>query len=199
MGDRFQKAVSHFRVGTSIANRLLSPDFQNNSLESVLIGWGHQDCISNGRTQDCFTVRRTTATKKSFDVSHFTHAANNLRYDAPHQAGNTAMRKDFSEHSLSGLPSNTQSRGLDGAERAPRPAMELQTLMESQMSSQIFERSNVSRPGPVRSALVVLACNINERLSAFAGRFMDALCRSRQRHAEEVMRRYRHLIDHSKD
>lgn len=109
------------------------------------------------------------------------------------------MRKDFSEHSLSGLPSNSHLRGLDRAERAPCLAVESQTLMEKQMSSQTLVRANVSRPGLARSALVILAFRINEHVSGFAKRFMDALCESRLRQAEQVIRRYRHLIDSSND
>ena len=67
------------------------------------------------------------------------------------------------------------------------------------MSSQILLRTNMSRASLVRSALVIAADRINEGLSAFVRRFMDALTESRQRQAEQVMRRYRDLIDDSRD
>ena len=92
----------------------------------------------------------------------FTHVANRMRYDAPHQAGS-------------------------------------QMLTENEMSSQILVRTNMSRTRLVRAALVIFADRIHEGLSAFARRFMDALRESRQRQAEQVMRRYRDLMDDSRD
>jgi len=109
------------------------------------------------------------------------------------------MRKDFSENLLSGLSSSSQTHSPDRTERTPYPAVESQMLMENEMSSQILLRTNMSRASLVRSALVIAADRINEGLSAFVRRFMDALTESRQRQAEQVMRRYRDLIDDSRD
>lgn len=109
------------------------------------------------------------------------------------------MLKSFSENSLSGLSSNSQTRGPDRAGRAPCPAVEPQTLMESKMSSQTLVQANVRRSSLARSALVIFAVRINGHVSAFTTLFMDALCESRLRQAEQVIRRYRHLIDSSND
>ena len=72
-------------------------------------------------------------------------------------------------------------------------------LMETEISSQTLVRTNANRASLVPSALVIVAGRINEDLSAFARRFMDALSESRRRQAEQVMRQYRDLIDDSHD
>ena len=140
-----------------------------------------------------------TAAKQRSDVGCFTHAANRMRYDAPHQVGNQVMRKDFSENSLSGLSSSSQTHGPDRTGRAPYPTVESQMLMETEILSQTLVRTNANRASLVPSALVIVAGRINEGLSAFARRFMDALGESRRRQAEQVMRQYRDLIDDSHD
>lgn len=132
---------------------------------------------------------RSTA---QLSVSRFMQAANGMRYDAPHQVGNMAMLRSPSENSFSGLPSNIQTRGHD-------PAMESETLMERKMSSQTFVHTNVRRSSFVGSALGTLARHIIDGLSAIGRRFMEALYELRQRQANEVIRRHRHLIDDCND
>jgi hypothetical protein len=109
------------------------------------------------------------------------------------------MLRSSSEHSLSGLSSNIQTRDPDGAERARDPAAESQMLMERKMSSQTYIHTNEHRSSLADSALVNFARRISDGLSAFGRRFMNALCESRQRQANQVLRQYRHLIDHSND
>lgn len=67
------------------------------------------------------------------------------------------------------------------------------------MSSQTFVHTDVRRSSLVGSALATLARHIIDGLSAIGRRFMDALCESQQRRANEVIRRYRHLIDDCND
>jgi hypothetical protein len=72
-------------------------------------------------------------------------------------------------------------------------------LMERKMSSQAVTHTNARRPSLVGPMLVTIFCHINDGLTAFARRFMDALHESRLRQANQVIRQYRHLIDDSND
>lgn len=75
--------------------------------------------------------------------------------------------------------------------------MEQQTLMENEMSSQTLVRSNATRFDLVRYAASTFACRINGHIAVLIGRFMAALCETRQRQADQAIRQYRHLIDGS--
>ena len=118
-----------------------------------------------------------------------------MRYDARHQVGNVAMFRRSSEYSLSELLSNIETRGPDRTERACDLAVESQIPMERKMSSQILAHTDAPRSSPAGSALGTLARHIVGALAAFARRFMNALYESRLRQANQVIRRYRHLID----
>jgi hypothetical protein len=130
-------------------------------------------------------------------VSRFTQATRRMRYDAPHQAGHTAMLRNFSENSFADRASNFETHGPGGSERDP--VAESQMLMERKMSLQAFTPTNERRSSLDGSALVNLARHINDGLSAFGRRFMDALRETRQRQANQVIRQYQHLIDDSND
>jgi hypothetical protein len=132
-------------------------------------------------------------------VNRFTHAAGGMRYDASHQAENTAMLRNFSENSFSNRTPNFRTRGPDENELVGEPAAESQTLMERKMSSQTFTHTSEHRSRLANSALVNFARHISDGLSAFGTRFMNALYESRRRQANQVLRQYRHLIDHSND
>jgi hypothetical protein len=67
------------------------------------------------------------------------------------------------------------------------------------MSSQTFIQTDVPRssgPGP---SLKTLVRPITGGLSGLARRFLAALHESRQRQADQVIRRYSHLINRSRD
>lgn len=127
-----------------------------------------------------------------FSVSRFTHAARGMRYDAPHETGHTAMLRNLSENSLSDRVSNS-------AERRRSSQSESQMLMETKMSLQTFTHADERRSSLAGPALVNFARRMNDGLSALGRRFMQALHESRQRQANQVIRRYRHLIDDSND
>jgi hypothetical protein len=110
-----------------------------------------------------------------------------------------AMLRRSSEHPLSGSPSGIQTRGLESAERAPEPTAESQTPLERKMSSQSSIQANASQLSRAGASLETLARPVIDGLSAFARRFRNALCESRQQEANQVLRRYRHLIDRSSD
>jgi hypothetical protein len=105
-----------------------------------------------------------------------------------------AMLRRSSEHLLSESQSDIQT-----AERAPEPAVESQTPMERKMSSQTFVQANAPRSSRAGSSLETFARPAIDGLLALARRFMIALCKSRQRQADQVIQRYRHLIDRSDD
>jgi hypothetical protein len=109
------------------------------------------------------------------------------------------MLRGSSEHSLSGLPPKLQTQGPEKSARAREPAADTQMLMERKMSSQAVTHTNARRPSLVGPMLVTIFCHINDGLTAFARRFMDALHESRLRQANQVIRQYRHLIDDSND
>jgi hypothetical protein len=132
-------------------------------------------------------------------VSRFTQAAGGMRYDAPHQAGHTAMLRNFSENSFSDRASNYETRGPDVSVCARSPAAESQMLMERKMSLQTLPRTNDRRFSLAGSALLTLFRQVTGGLLAFGTLFMKALCESRQRQANQVIRQYRHLIDRSDD
>jgi hypothetical protein len=132
-------------------------------------------------------------------VSRFTQAARGMRYDAPHQAGYTAMLRNISENPFPDRASNYETRGPDVSVRArPSPA-ESQMLMERKMSLQTLTHTNDHRLSPAGSALLTFFRHIAGGLSEFGTRFMKALCESRQRQANQVIRQYQHLIDRSDD
>jgi hypothetical protein len=108
------------------------------------------------------------------------------------------MLRRTSEHSLSESQSDIQGHGLKAAARAPEPAVQPQTPMERKMS-QTFIQANAPRSGRVGSSPEALARPVIDGLLALARRFMIALCESRQRQADQVIQRYRHLIDRSDD
>lgn len=67
------------------------------------------------------------------------------------------------------------------------------------MSLQAVTQANEHRSGLADATLVNFARRINNGLSAFGRRFMDALRETRQRQANQAIRQYRHLIDDSND
>jgi len=107
------------------------------------------------------------------------------------------MLRSSPERPMSGLAQEIPTHGFDEAGRARESTADLQMLMERKMSSQIVIQANARRPSLAGSILVNLACHSIHGLSALASRFMHALHESRQRQADQVIRRYRHLIDRS--
>ncbi len=127
-----------------------------------------------------------------FSVSRFTHAARGMRYDARHETGHTAMLRNSCENSLSDRVSNPE-------ERRRSSQSESQMLMETKMSLQTFTHAGERRSSLAGPALVKFARRMNDGLWAFGRRFMHALHESRQRQANQVIQRYRHLIDDRND
>jgi hypothetical protein len=107
------------------------------------------------------------------------------------------MLRSSPEQPTSGLAQKIQTHGFDEAGPGRESTADLQMLMERKMSSQTVIQANARRPGLAGSILVNLACHLIHGLSALASRFMHALHESRQRQADQVIRRYRHLIDRS--
>jgi hypothetical protein len=99
------------------------------------------------------------------------------------------------EQSLSAPAPKIQTQDADKAGRARQSSAAVQNLMERTMSSQTVIQAQASRPSFAGSVLVNFARHITDGLSAFGGRFMCALHESRQRQANQVLRRYRDLID----
>ena len=128
---------------------------------------------------------------------HLGHERHALR--RPRQVGNMAMLRHPSDQSLSGLALHAQTRDPDGVQRAPEPTADSQTRMESKMSSQTFIQTDVPRSSGTGPSLRTLVRPITGGLAAFARQFMVALHKSRQRQADQVIQRYRHLIDRSRD
>jgi hypothetical protein len=110
-----------------------------------------------------------------------------------------AMLRRSSDRSLSGLSSAVQTRDPEELGRTHDPAVESEVLMEYKMSSQTFTHAHGHRSRLPGAVFVGVARHINDGLSVFARRFMDALHKSRQRQADRVIRRYRDLIDDSND
>jgi hypothetical protein len=105
------------------------------------------------------------------------------------------MLRSSLEQSLSGPAPKVQTQGADKAGRASQSSADMQNLMERKMSLQTVVQAQASRPsfaGPMPANFVR---HIVVALSAFASRFIEALHESRQRQADQVTRRYRHLID----
>jgi hypothetical protein len=109
------------------------------------------------------------------------------------------MLRSAPEQSLSSLPLKIQPHRSDENGRARESAADSQMTMERKMSSQTVIHPNARRPRLAGSTLVAVVCHLNDGLSSFARRFMLALHESRQRRADQVIRQYRHLIDHSND
>jgi hypothetical protein len=105
------------------------------------------------------------------------------------------MLRSSLEQPMSGPALKIQAQGPEGAGRARQSSAAVQNLMESKMSSQTVIQVQASRPSFAGSVLVNFVRHITDGLSAFGGRFMCALHESRQRQANQVLRRYRHLID----
>ena len=131
-------------------------------------------------------------------MSRFTLGPNDMRYDAA-IVGNMAMLRRSSDNSLSGLPPSPQTISSERAERTRDPATDSMTPMEEKMSSQTLVNTNIRRPNHTVAALAVLIRPVVLGLAAFAVRFMKALHESRQRQADAVIRRYRHLTDRRRD
>ena len=98
------------------------------------------------------------------------------------------MLRDSSQNSLS------EFRSTPGMQHAPDPAVKDNSTKESQMS-QAFVRTNALRPNLAASVLWALFYHVGNGVASFGRRFMKALCETRQRQAEQIIRRYRSLIN----
>jgi hypothetical protein len=98
---------------------------------------------------------------------------------------------------MSALPSNIQTGDPGGSERARDLAMDSQMSMERKMSSRTLNHTDRLRSDLAGAAPAALAHHIMSALCALGRRFMNALYESRLRQANQIIRRYQHLIDDS--
>ena len=98
------------------------------------------------------------------------------------------MLRTSSQNSLLEMRSDSQMP------HTPDPAVKANLTKESAMSSQAFVRTSGLRPN-LAAALLALLGYVRNGLTAFGSRFMRALCETRQRQADQILRRYRSLID----
>ena len=63
------------------------------------------------------------------------------------------------------------------------------------MSSQAFVRTNGLRPNLAATMLLALFYHVGNGVAAFSRRFMIALRETRRSQADQIIRRYRSMID----
>jgi|SRR5690242_10622889 hypothetical protein len=99
------------------------------------------------------------------------------------------MLRSSSQNSLS------EFRSTPEMQHAPDPAVKDNSTKESPMSSQAFVRTNTLRPNLAASVLWAVFYHVGNGVASFGRRFMKALRETRQRQADQIIRRYRSVID----